>query len=441
MKVTFVMPCVGREPGQAYPQSWLMEPLAIAQLAALTPAAWSVAFHDDRLEAIPYAAGTDLVAINVETYTARRAYQIAAAYRRLGVPVVLGGFHATLLPDEAARHADAVLVGEAEGLWPAVLADAAAGRLQPRYAAAQRPALGGVFPRRDVYAGKPYLGLSLVETARGCPHACEFCSISAYFQRTFRARPVAEVVEEIRRERMRRVFFVDDNIVVDAARARALLEALIPLRIRWAGQVSLQAAQDRELLRLMQRSGCMGVLVGFESLDAGSLGAMGKRVNLQAGDYAAAIARFREHGLALYATFVFGYDADTRETFRRTLDFALRHRFFFAAFNHLVPFPGTPLFARLQAEGRLLHEAWWLDPAYRFGDVAFQPQQMTPAALRALCLEYRHRFYRLSSVAWRGLDVQANCRSPFMALVYWTQNLVSRREVDQRQGLPLGMEG
>jgi radical SAM superfamily enzyme YgiQ (UPF0313 family) len=213
----------------------------------------------------------------------------------------------------------------------------------------------------------------------------------------------------------------------------------LPLGKRWIGQASLHIARDESLLALMRRSGCAGVLIGFESLDPRTLSAMGKSVNAAARDYDAAVAAFRRHGLAIYATFVFGYDEDTPETFERVFAFALRHRFFFTAFNHLVPFPGTPLYRRLQEEGRLLSDAWWLDPRFRFGDVAFRPSRMSPEALASLCDTYRRKFYAASSVLRRALDVRANCRTPLKSALFLAQNLLQGREVAARRGLPLGM--
>lgn len=437
MRVVFIQPSVGRKAdGTPYPAAWRMEPLGIARLAALTPPEVERTFFDDRLEPVDTEAPADVTCITVETYTACRAYQIAEAFRRRGVPVVLGGFHPTLLPDEAAEHGDAVVVGEAEGIWGQVLADAAARRLKPRYQAAGRPRLESIAPDRTIFGRRRYGLLSLVETSRGCGFDCEFCSICNFYGHRAIDRPVGEVAAEVAGLR-KPVFFVDDNLGADPARLRALCEALLPLRRRWIGQTSLHIARDRDLLGLMRRSGCAGVLIGFESLDPETLRAMGKSVN-RAAEYAAAIRAFRAAGLSIYATFVFGYDRDTPETFRRTLAFAIEQRFFFAAFNHLVPFPGTPLYRRLEAEGRLLSPAWWLDPRFRFGDVAFRPAGMAPETLAALCGNYRHAFYAISSIARRGADFQANSRTPSKALLFLVQNLLQRREIARRRGLPMG---
>ena len=439
MKVTFILPSVGRHyAGEPYIRSWSMEPLAIAVLSGLMPPEVARKFFDDRFDEIPYGEPTDLVAMSVETYTARRAYQIAARFRQRGIPVVMGGFHPTLVPDEVARHADAVVLGEAEELWPRVIADVRAGCLQPRYAAVRRPSLAGLRADRSIYADKPYLPLTLIETSRGCPHACEFCSISQFFGQSWNARPIAEVVAEIRALKPRTVFFTDDHLLADRDRAKELLRAITPLKLRWAAQATLDTAQDEELIALLHASGCLFVLIGFESLQPAALAAMGKAVN-RATDYAEAARRLARHGIGVYATFVFGYDGDTETSFRLTQDFALANGFFFAAFNHIVPFPGTPLYARLQREERLLSPAWWLEADYRFGQVAFRPQPLAAGELAQLCFDYRHAFYRPRNVLRRALaNWRANCRTPARLLTFLALNSISRREIARRQNWPLG---
>ncbi len=438
MKITYIMPCVGKKSGQSYIGSWLMEPLAIATLAGLTPKSYDRVFYDDRIEDIPFDEPTDIVAINVETFTARRAYQIAKKYRRRGVKVVMGGFHATLVPDEVIQYADAVVVGEAEITFGKLLQDLAYGRMKRVYRALNGPDLTGIVPDRSIYSGKQYMKLSLVETGRGCRFSCDFCSIASFFQNSYRARPVQDVIDEILRLNNRDVFFVDDNIAVDPKRARELFEALIPLRLRWVGQISINAARDEAMLTLMRRSGCAGVLVGLESLQPDSLEAMGKTVNNGARDYALAMTKFREYGLGVYATFVFGYDTDTRVSCMEALEFAQRHRHFFAAFNNLIPFPGTRLYGRLKSEGRLIYQKWWLSEDYRFGDVPFVPANFSPEGLAMQCLECRKEFYGFRSVMKRGLDLKANCRTPEMALLYFIHNFSNGRDILRRQGLPLG---
>jgi radical SAM superfamily enzyme YgiQ (UPF0313 family) len=439
VKLTFVMPCVGREPGRAYVKAWQMEPLAIAVLSALTPPGWEKRFYDDRLEEVDYGHRPDLVAINVETYTARRAYQIAGKFRRAGAKVVMGGFHATLLPDEVGEYADVVVTGSAEPVWAEVLSDIASGREKRRYDGdiAFEPAM----PDRSIYGGKAYTPVTLVETGRGCRFDCEFCSISSFFRRTWTPRPISEVVSEMASSGGKTFFFIDDNLVADRGHAKALFEAIAPLRIRWVGQISVDAARDPSLVDLMRRSGCIGVLIGFESLDPRNLDRMGKRVNREAADFADCVEALRRARIAVYATFIFGYDGDDAGAFERTLDFCMESRFFFAAFNHAVPFPGTALYGRLKAEGRLLKEKWWLEGEYRFGDMAFRPASMPPEELSRTCLRYRKKFYGLPSLFRRGLDFRANCSDPFKWAVFWSQGLLGRGDIGLRQGLPLGFPG
>ena len=413
----------------------------MAQLAALTPTQWERKFYDDRLETIPYDEETDLVAMSVETYTARRAYQIAKRFRARGVPVVLGGFHPTLAPDEAAQHADAIVIGEAEGVWGRVLEDFLSGKLQARYQAERRPNTAGLFPDRTIYAGKRYVDLALVETGRGCRQGCDFCSISSFFKRSYTARPVEDVVQEIVSLKKKRLFFVDDNIAVERERALALFKALAPLKINWFGQVGVQVAEDGEILAAMRQSGCMGVLVGFESLSPESEAVASKGLNgsLRA-CYEKAIAQFTKHRIAIYGTFVFGYDVDTQASIKEAVEFALERRLFFAAFNHLVPFPGTPLHRRFVAERRLIRDDWWLAPEYRFGDLAFRPAQLAAEDLSSSCYQGRKAFYAWPQILKRALNRQSNCQNAFMTMAFLSSNLLSKREVDRRQGLPLGCD-
>lgn len=444
MKLTLIHPCIGRHAGdRRYIRSWQMEPLPAAVLAALTPPDVEVRFYDDRLETIPYDELTDLVAVSVETYTAQRAYQIASEYRRRGVRVVMGGFHAMLCPDEVARHAEAVVVGECEQLWPRVVDDARHGRLEPVYRQEGRADLAGVIPDRSIFRGKRYLKLRLVETGRGCRFCCEFCAIQTVFHSTFVRRPLDDIAREIRALKGNRrrpfFFFVDDNVTADLEETRAFLRAIAPLGIRWVSQASIDAARDEELCALMARSGCVGLLVGFESLDERNLKQMNKRVNAKGG-YAEALRNLARHRIRIYSTFVFGYDHDTPASFAAAVDFAQEHAFYIAAFNHLTPFPGTPLYERLEREGRLLYDRWWLDPAYTYNKLPFRPVQMEPEEVRRCCIDARLRFYALPSIARRFWS-PVNRSDFFMLRNFWLINLLIRREVLQRDELPLGDAG
>jgi len=438
VKLTIIYPCMGRIPGKRYVRSWQMEPLPAAHLAGLTPADVNIRFFDDRMEPIDYAAPTDLVAITVETCTAKRAYQIATEYRRRRVPVVMGGFHPTLVPDEAAQYAESIAIGEVEALWPRMVDDFKAGRLQPVYRAASRPDISSTRPDRRIFAGKRYLPLSLVEASRGCPLVCEFCSIQTAFQRSQTRRSIATIVDEIRglKDRTKLFFFVDDSMVADKEWARQLFEALLPLDVKWVSQATVAMAHDDELLTLMKRSGCSGVLIGFESLDEDNLRAMGKHFNAERGGAEFAVDRLHAAGIPLYATFVFGYERDTLQTFEQVLDFCLRKRIFMVGFNHCTPFPGTPLYARLQREGRLLYDRWWLDDHYRYGQVPYRTT-LPPDVIQRQCVALRKKFYGPWSIL-RRIGNRANAPSAFMLGNFVFINALLRIEATQRENYPLG---
>ncbi len=438
MRLTLVFPSVGRKERVPYVRAWQMEPLSMAVLAGLCPSDVEVRFYDDRLEAIPFDEPTDLVAMSVETFTALRSYKIARRFRERGVPVVMGGYHVTLMPEEAATEADAIIIGDAEPVFAQLLDDARQSCLKPCYDGRGKRTLAGVRARREIFAGKRYQNVTLVEFARGCNFHCDFCSITAFHAASQSHRPPAEVAAEMAATGCRRFFIVDDNIVSQPAMARELCKALISLGVSWVGQASIHIAHDNELLALMKRSGCKGVLIGMESLNPDNLRDMGKEWNLAHGGYERCLANFREHGLAVYGTFVFGYDADTPTAIRESVDFAREQKLFLAAFNHLIPFPGTPLYRRLEAEGRLLKPKWWLDPDCRVGDVVFRPKHMDPAELQAECLAARRRFYGFGSILERALDRRANARSALMAGVFVGLNLASHFDIDRRQGLRLG---
>jgi radical SAM superfamily enzyme YgiQ (UPF0313 family) len=436
MKVTFVLPAIGKKHGIPYIGTWKMEPLMMGVLKALTPPDVETVLFDDRIELVDFETTSDLVAISVETYTARRAYQIADRFRSRGVPVVLGGYHVTLLPQEAARHADAIVTGNAEGVWPRLIDDARDGKLKKHYACAA--GFCTVLPDRSLCEGKRYLPITLVETGRGCCYSCSFCSIARYYGSHYHARPVRDVVREIERTTSRYLFLVDDNISARPAYLCQLARELIPLGVLWASQGCLTLARDQRLLDLLRRSGCIQLLIGFESMESENLRQMGKPWMARLGGWDGLVDRIHAAGISIYATFLFGFDGDTPASFDRTLDFAGRHRFFFTAFNHLLAFPGTPLYARLKREGRLLRPRWWLDEDYRYGDIPFRPKNMDPVELSERCAAARRRFYRLPSVVRRGFAQLSRNPAPSILAAYLGQNLNLRGEVEGKLGLPVG---
>lgn len=428
-----IVPAIGRKNNEEYIASWKMEPLSLAVLAGLTPPDIEVEMYDDRLEDIPYDKHFDLVAINAESYTAKRAYGIALKFRKLGVPVVLGGYHPTLFPEEAVEHCDAIVIGEAENVWEQLLKDVKAHHLQKIYRSSSRPDISRVKTDRSIFKGKKYMPLTLIETGRGCRFNCNFCSINAFYKGSYCHRDPKEIVREIQSINAKSIFFVDDNIVADPEFARVLFNELIPLKIRWVSQCSMNMLADDGFVKLMVKSGCIGLLIGFESLNKKNLAQMNKGW----GDVTKSdtLKMLSDNGVAIYATFVFGYDHDDKATFEKTLEFAIKEKFFLAAFNHLMPFPGTKLYQQFKDEGRLLYEKWWLDPNYQYGDIAFKPRLLTPEQLTEYSLQARRDFFSYRSILARMIP---NCRSLFLTPVYFSTNLLLKKEVDGKRGIKMG---
>ncbi|NOT29728.1 MAG: B12-binding domain-containing radical SAM protein [Planctomycetes bacterium] len=432
MRLTLVRPNLGD-----YRSSDAMPPLAMGILAARAPG-WDVSFFDEKAEELPEDDRPDLAALSVETFTAHRAYAVADAYRTRGVPVVMGGYHPTFLPDEALQHADAVIVGDAEGAWERLLDDFRVGRLQRRYGGGNETPLTDYRLERSIYRGKRYAPVELVQFGRGCRFACDFCSIHSFYGTSLRVRPLDGLISEIESLPANRLlFFVDDNLFGRKSDLLALLAALEPLHRRWCCQISIDVARDEALLDRMQAAGCRLVIIGFESLNPESLEQMGKGWNQVSGSYQRVVRALHGRGIGIYGTFVFGYDADTRDSMARTLDFALESRLEIANFNPLTPTPCSALYDRLLGEGRLLSPQWWLDPGYRYGDAIFAPRGMRADELVDGVFEARKRFYSWRSIGLRVLDGEVPF-SPFHLGMTTVGNLISRREIYKKQHRLLG---
>ncbi len=358
-----------------------MEPLALAYVAALTPPHWDVRIVDEVREEIPDDYQPDLVALTSLSITVPRAYEIARWYRSQGVPVVLGGVHATLLPDEASQYVDVVFQGEAEGKWPSLIRDFEAGKLGAQYNG-RAAMLGGLpWPRREIYR-RPYF-IQLVSASRGCRYRCEFCTLWKLEGGNYRARPPGEVLEELEGCRRRRpILFTDENVFTEREWALTIFRAMAERRIRrsYAVQASLNIADDEEVLTALERSGCFAVLIGFESVSEESLRVMRKGVNLKIGvaHYKDKIARLHAHGLAVAGTFMFGNDGDGPDIFGRTVEFVLETGIDMVHFGLLTPNPGTDLYDRLTREGRLFYTNFPDDyTRYDLRTAVFQPLKMS----------------------------------------------------------------
>lgn len=443
MKITLIKPTIGTLEHSLYVDEGRMEPLMLGVLAGLTPPDVEVVLYDDRMEEIPYDEATDLVAITVETYTARRAYEISKEFRDRGVRVIMGGMHVYLLPEEVQEHADSIFVGDAETLWEQVVEDARRNRLQKVYKAPPGIAqCGGVKPRRDIYEGKGYLPISLMQFSRGCRYECSFCAVSEYFDKKHYIRKIDEVLEEIESQNRRFLFFVDDNIGSHKKALKELCRELIPMKVNWVSQASLDITKDAQLMKLMADSGNIGNVMGFESITQKSLENANKFSNLSGfSNYEKEIKILREYGMQTWAAFTLGYDYDTYESILATTRFAVKNRFTFAAFNILTPYPNTPFYKELEKENRLLYDGkWWLHPEYRFNSAAFIPKNMTPDTLTDACHEARTKFNNIPSLIYRFSDLSTNMRSLMRMTSYWRYATLFRKEVHKKHNMRFGLK-
>lgn len=357
-KLVLINPVNTVRSGFSVNRSSRFPPLGLGIVAALTPQSWSVELLDENIAPFEYRE-TDVVGITAFTSAANRAYDIAAVYRSRDIPVVMGGIHASMCPDEALQFVDAVVIGEAESVWEQVLADAAAGRLQPRYKGAWLDPEELPAPRRDIYSDK-YMFAS-IQTARGCPFGCNFCSVSAYNGRRYRRRPTGEILDELETIPNELLFFVDDNIIGYGAhcqqQALELFQGMVKrgLKKKWFCQASLNVADDPEVLKWAGLAGCRMIFLGIEAENDLALTEVNKRLNLKHGSasYEETFDRIHRAGIAVLGAFIFGMDGDTRERLHRRADFMINSSVDVMQITVMTPLPGTQLFQRLQQEGRL----------------------------------------------------------------------------------------
>ena len=401
-RILFVSP--GWPKGRLWGEmSFRFPSLSLAVVAAATPEGFETDLCDEGFGPVDLDDPADVVAITGMTAQAVRAYEIADAFRSRGKTVVMGGFHASNMPAEALEHVDAVVVGEAEAVWPKLLADWRQGRLEKVYRADGLIDTADIpVARRTIFDGKGYLLTNTVQTTRGCPYDCEFCSVTAYFGRKYRKRPVDAVLAELEgmRKRGSYAFFVDDNIVVDRSYSLRLFRGMKGLGMKWLSHASLDLAEDPELLAAAGEAGCIGLFVGFETLDEAALAAMGKKTNHVA-TYVESARKLRDHGIGILGSFVLGWDGDGPEVFERTFRFCEEARLEAAIFPILTPYPGTKVRERLVAEGRILTNDW---RDYDMEHVTFRPKGMTVEQLQRGYDELTRRFYSFGSM-WRRLGL------------------------------------
>lgn len=373
--------------------------LSASTLAALSPDDFEISIQDENVQELEYNK-IDVAAISIITPLAIRGYEIADRLRSEGKKVIIGGFHATWMPDEAEKHADAVVIGEAEDIWGEVTGDIRKGNLKKRYISISKPGLfGRAIPRRDLLKKDGYFFINTIQTTRGCPFDCDFCSVTSFYGRTYRCRPIHDIEDEIKTMSggANFLFFVDDNITGNPAHAKRLFELLKRYPFKWLSQTSITFAENTELLRLAKESGCYGMFIGFETLTQEGLNLLNKRFN-KADKYAELIKRIHDHGIGIQGSFIFGYDWDTKISFETIVDFAEKTRLDSVLFTILTPYPGTRVFNRMREEGRIITTDW---SKYDMAHVVYRPRNMTPDELQEGFLEANRRFYSMGSILKR----------------------------------------
>lgn len=388
-----------RKRGGVWKKSLRYAPLTLTTLASLIPEEipTDITLVDEGSEDVDYhTLDADIVGISIITGTALRGYEIAAHYQERDVPVVLGGVHVTLAPDEAAQHADTIVIGYAEETFPQLLRDFIAREMQACYQQV-RPSLANLpHPRRDLLNESDYTTIHTFEATRGCIHQCDFCVVPTAWGKPLQ-KPVGDIVDEIRAMNSKRLLFLDLNIIADKNYAKELFTALIPLDLVWGGLATTLIAWDDELLDLAAKSGCRGLLIGFETVSDDSLAEMNKQFNNRK-DYHYVVNRLHDAGIAIQGTFVFGTDADDKDSFARTVDFVMDANIDLPRYAIQTPFPNTPLYKRLKAENRILTEDWTL---YDGQHVVYQPKRITPLELLSGTEWAWKKTYSFGSIAKR----------------------------------------
>jgi radical SAM superfamily enzyme YgiQ (UPF0313 family) len=431
MKVELIVPAV--EENAPIPN------LALPLLAALSPPDVKISFTDDLLTPIDLEKGlkeVDLVGITVLTKTALRAYRIADAYLKKGVPVVLGGIHPTALPEEAKEHADAVVIGEAEEIWPHLIEDAKAGDLKAFYR--QEGFIDPVKiprPRREILPRRGYFPLDVVQVTRGCPFRCEFCSVRKFFGDTYRFRPIPDIVEEVRSLPHRLVMFNDDNIIGNPSFSKELLNALVPLKKKWFGQASLSGLKEVENIELLSKSGCIGLLIGFESLSKSNLIQSHKYQN-DPSEYREIIDTLHRFGITIWGSFIFGFDEDDPSVFEETVNFAIQTKLFSVVFAILTPYPETAFYQRVKREGRLIQDQWWLLERPEESAPHFAPKKMSGEVLRRGWKNAWKEFYSFPSILkrfqWNYPSTLAN-RLVYFPFQFMQHRFTQKKIIEGRQ--------
>jgi len=421
MKILLAMPSFYRKDGSLFREKKrLIIPITLPYLAGLTPRECEIRLVDEHTAPIDTSADYDLVGLSVLGASERRAIEVAQAFRRRGIKVVVGGIHASLAPERLQEHVDAIVIGEAELVWRDVLADAQNGGLKPRYEANRLCEMKNLpMPRFDLLDIRQFrFDYYPVQTTRGCPHGCRFCEVNAIYGRKYRFRPIAEVLAEIKALPGRNIHIVDDNIGGDTRRAKELFRGMIPLKVRWSGLTTFKSLHDEEYVRLARQSGCFHLNLGIESVNPASLADVQKHHN-QVEEYRDLLERLDHHKVPYSLNFILGLDEDTPETVDLTVDFCRQIKPHLAFFSMLTPRPGTELLREMTEQNRIVHHNY---DQYDWDEPVFKPLRMTAQQLKDGVWKCYDDFYSLPQIFRRFLAPPRPYlfRELFLSLFYWS---------------------
>lgn len=418
MKIHFITPSRYRPDGKLFKLKKIFFPSPTFPLLATLSSGHEITVINEEVEQIDFNQTPDIVGITAYSHNILRAYEIADQFRKKNVPVVMGGIHVSAMPEEALTHSDTVFIGEADETWPRFLKDFLDGHPQriyqpdqlsnlenlpvPDYSLLNRSAHWGFGKTKFPSFIKPIYS---IQTSRGCPNACDFCTVTNFYGARYRARPVEDVINEIKALNAEICFFIDENIFTSPGRSRELFTQLKPLKIRWVAQASIGAAKDEELVSLAEQSGCVGLLIGLESICEENLKSVGKHIINKIEDYEKHIKTYQKHHIFLDISMIFGFDRDTPDACRQSFAFLKKNRIPYTAWWPLTPFPGTALYQRLKRKNRLIHEKWWLDPvsSRNLFDLKFKIPGMTSSQFKMYFFKYYLDFYSCRNITKRFL--------------------------------------
>jgi len=408
MKILLISPARDKH---AYTNKGIMIPqLALFILEGLTPKKHQVKIVEEEYMPVDFEEECDIVGISFMTSNAYRAYNISKEFKKRGKTIIMGGIHPTILPDEALKYADAVVIGEAEGAWEQVLQDIENNCLKKKYHVTD-PDLTRYIPKNfSALKSKKLFNLFPILTTRGCPYDCDFCCVSKIFGKKVKHMPVENVVRDIVESKAKRFIFLDDNIIGNQHYAKKLFTAIKPLKIRWLAQASISFAKNTELMQLAKDSGCKGLFIGLETVVESQLKNM-KKLDNKIENIEQDLRKIRKMGIVIQASVIFGFDNDTHHIFRNTLKFLIKNHICSASFNILTPYPGTRIYDEFKKNGRIINDRW---EYYDHHTVVFRPANLTPLELQLGKINAKEKFYSLPSIIKR---FRGNLSNPFIYLM------------------------